>query len=1095
MKKLLALLLVSTLAFGGLTPINGGGGGSGTVTSVDVSAPSILTSTGGPVTTSGTIALDLATEAANLILSGPATGAAAVPTFRALVAADIPTGINAANIADGSVSSSEFQFINTVTSNVQTQINGKQATLTPGSVSTSTTGVTVGSGANSTVGPNVTVNVQTASGSQPGLLSSADWTTFNSKFTLPSLTAGSILFSDGSTIAQNNGALYWDNATQMLSVGQNTIVPFAISALRTDTDPAGESGGIYIQHNDHTTVSLGSLNFGAYFQEHANVDTTISTGANAGVLFQAYRNNGVTDDGFTGFLAGAFGGVQQTATGPNAVSDIVAGSLVQNQVTSGTANTLADFYALPTTVSGATIGQAFGIYIPPNSAGVKSNWLAGTAQLGGTSFSLPSQTLNVHGKTYGEDNPGNDLDALGAEFHGVANVTVDGSEQAIGVQTSSLITVQSGATDDKEISSILATTQRGDGSDEGTLEAMAGTVNLMIHNPGAAGVTNKAIMSDNVLVLQGGTVGDVYDFRSEVAHAGGTISGQHYGIFVKPDGTNPVQSFLADHATIGGTSVTPATEALAVNGNIEGIAPFGGLTIHTSDGFPSARTLAMRGGDGVNDGADTYVISGNCTDTGCSNPGRLVLTPGYNDDGTIVKDVEIQNGSGVERSGLRLYEGSGGSNFTRILAASSQTADLTIVLPSTAGSSGYALTTDGAGNTSWAAASGGMTTSMNNADVTTAIPDGTDLQWTSGGSGARISTGNVTGVANSGPIVVTTGSITDAGQSAGSIQVQPGAGGAGSGAALNLYSSAGDQLSAPVNIKGADSTTAAGAGADVNVTTGSSGVGGVGGNLNLFSLAGGQYGGTTTVYGGNCTDAACNSPGPIFLSPGAATDGGFTEDVYITTQVGGLSTSPGLRLFAVSGGGSVRLKPAASVTGLVDITLPVNDGDVGQALVTDGSGVTSWANSLSRLFSHITDANNGTTVETDLYSDTTAANTLLTNSDVIHAQYSGTFNDVTATCQLKTYFGGTLAFDSGALTVAAVGSFDIDMTCIRESSSVVRCSTRITSSGASSEFSTYTRITGLTLSGTNIIKLTGQAAGATGGSNDCTATMGYVEKK
>lgn len=59
--------------------------------------------------------------------------------------------------------------------------NGKQSALTFGSISTSTTGVTVGSGSNSTVGPNVTVDVQTASGSQPGLLSAADWTTFNGK--------------------------------------------------------------------------------------------------------------------------------------------------------------------------------------------------------------------------------------------------------------------------------------------------------------------------------------------------------------------------------------------------------------------------------------------------------------------------------------------------------------------------------------------------------------------------------------------------------------------------------------------------------------------------------------------------------------------------------------------------------------------------------------------------------------------------------------------------------------------------------------------------------------------------------------------------
>ena len=65
---------------------------SGTVTSVGVSVPtSILSVANTPVTTSGTIALSLATQTANYVWSGPTTGAAATPTFRALVAADIPS--------------------------------------------------------------------------------------------------------------------------------------------------------------------------------------------------------------------------------------------------------------------------------------------------------------------------------------------------------------------------------------------------------------------------------------------------------------------------------------------------------------------------------------------------------------------------------------------------------------------------------------------------------------------------------------------------------------------------------------------------------------------------------------------------------------------------------------------------------------------------------------------------------------------------------------------------------------------------------------------------------------------------------------------
>lgn len=66
------------------------GGGGGTVSSVSVTVPPWLSVSGSPVTTNGTIAITSAAEAANTILAGPALGANAVPSFRALVAADIP---------------------------------------------------------------------------------------------------------------------------------------------------------------------------------------------------------------------------------------------------------------------------------------------------------------------------------------------------------------------------------------------------------------------------------------------------------------------------------------------------------------------------------------------------------------------------------------------------------------------------------------------------------------------------------------------------------------------------------------------------------------------------------------------------------------------------------------------------------------------------------------------------------------------------------------------------------------------------------------------------------------------------------------------
>jgi hypothetical protein len=66
--------------------------GSGTVSSVALAMPGIFTVSGSPVTGSGTLTATLLTQSANLVFAGPTTGSAAAPTFRALVAADLPAG-------------------------------------------------------------------------------------------------------------------------------------------------------------------------------------------------------------------------------------------------------------------------------------------------------------------------------------------------------------------------------------------------------------------------------------------------------------------------------------------------------------------------------------------------------------------------------------------------------------------------------------------------------------------------------------------------------------------------------------------------------------------------------------------------------------------------------------------------------------------------------------------------------------------------------------------------------------------------------------------------------------------------------------------
>lgn len=100
---------------------SGGGGGGGTVTSVAVTVPSRQAVSGSPISASGTIAITDNTQSANTVFAGPASGSAAAPTFRALVAADIPGGGGGGGAvvlleAHTASSSAELDFTTSITS-------------------------------------------------------------------------------------------------------------------------------------------------------------------------------------------------------------------------------------------------------------------------------------------------------------------------------------------------------------------------------------------------------------------------------------------------------------------------------------------------------------------------------------------------------------------------------------------------------------------------------------------------------------------------------------------------------------------------------------------------------------------------------------------------------------------------------------------------------------------------------------------------------------------------------------------------------------------------------------------------------------------
>ena len=81
-------------------------GGTGSVTNVGLTLPNIFIVTGGPVTTNGTFDATLATQAANSFWAAP-NGAPGAPTFRSMVAADVPA-LDAAKITTGTFAATQI---------------------------------------------------------------------------------------------------------------------------------------------------------------------------------------------------------------------------------------------------------------------------------------------------------------------------------------------------------------------------------------------------------------------------------------------------------------------------------------------------------------------------------------------------------------------------------------------------------------------------------------------------------------------------------------------------------------------------------------------------------------------------------------------------------------------------------------------------------------------------------------------------------------------------------------------------------------------------------------------------------------------------
>lgn len=147
------------------------------------------------------------------------------------------------------------------------------------------------------------------------------------------------------------------------------------------------------------------------------------------------------------------------------------------------------------------------------------------------------------------------------------------------------------------------------------------------------------------------------------------------------------------------------------------------------------------------------------------------------------------------------------------------------------------------------------------------------------------------------------------------------------------------------------------------------------------------------------------------------------------------------------------------------------------------------------IFDFFTDVTVGG-AETDIYTSTTAASTLAVNGAKVTAVWAGNFVTVgTELTQLKVYFAGSAIWDStGVAPTTGTTSWRVRAEIIRVSSTVVRYAvTLTTTTGTTYVYETVGELTGLTLTNTNILKITGTSTGVGSGSGDIVGKMGYVD--
>lgn len=210
--------------------------------------------------------------------------------------------INRAVVTNGSgflsaatTTATEIGYVNGVTSAIQTQLNSKQATITPANLTApGTDGIVVTTGTNALLTA-ASIAQHVADGSHNGYLTSADWTTFNAK--QAALTIGDIsdVGTDGITIGGGTGAIIGSGVTLSQHVADSTHNGY-LSSTDWSTFNGKQAAGNYITALTGDVTASGPGSVTATIGNNKVTDALIRQSAGVSLIGRSANTTGNVAD-------------------------------------------------------------------------------------------------------------------------------------------------------------------------------------------------------------------------------------------------------------------------------------------------------------------------------------------------------------------------------------------------------------------------------------------------------------------------------------------------------------------------------------------------------------------------------------------------------------------------------------------------------------------------------------------------------------------------------------------------------------------------------------------------------------------------------